>query len=140
MDVNAEHLRGSGSPLPTGFAAHLGMAPGGSLTASAPSGDVVISWHNQPTMGSMQERAGGVQRPPRATTCSSRCPDGGELLTRVPARGSPRCGPSHRALHLIGYTAPVDSEAEGLRLIGARVGLPETATREEVLTPPAGAR
>ncbi|MFC7647825.1 hypothetical protein ACFQX6_50545 [Streptosporangium lutulentum] len=38
VDVNAEHLRGSGSPLPTGFAAHLGMAPGGQLTASTPPG------------------------------------------------------------------------------------------------------
>ena len=40
--------------------------------------------------------------------------------------------PLNRALYLIGYTAPVTSEAEGLRLIGARIGLPESATREEV--------
>ncbi|GAA4565610.1 sigma factor-like helix-turn-helix DNA-binding protein [Planotetraspora kaengkrachanensis] len=131
VDINAEHLRGSGSPLPTGFAAHLGMAPGGQLTASTPAGDVVISWHNQPTMGSI--------RPVLVDYNASdgdhvfiTVSDGGELLTRFlpAAAGVP---PLNRALHLIGYTAPVASEAEGLRLIGSRIGLPEGATREEVL-------
>jgi hypothetical protein len=41
--------------------------------------------------------------------------------------------PINRALYLFGYTAPVSSEIEGLRLIGARIGLPDTATREEIL-------
>src|SRR5690606_22133626 len=54
LDVTAEHLRGSSSPLPYGFAAHLGLAPGGRLTTSTPSGEVVISWHNQPAMSSIR--------------------------------------------------------------------------------------
>ncbi len=133
VDVNAEHLRGSGSPLPTGFAAHLGMAPGGQLTASTPSGEVVISWHNQPTMGSI--------RPVLADYNASEgdhvfltVSDGGELLTRFLPAAAPGLPALNRALHLIGYTAPVASEAEGLRLVGARIGLPEGATREEVLS------
>ncbi|MFE3448559.1 sigma factor-like helix-turn-helix DNA-binding protein [Nonomuraea sp. NPDC059194] len=133
VDVNAEHLRGSGSPLPTGFAAHLGMAPGGSLTASAPSGDVVISWHNQPTMGSIRNVLAEFNAS-EGDHVFLTVSDGGELLTRFLPAAQPALRPLNRALHLIGYTAPVDSEAEGLRLIGARVGLPETATREEVLT------
>ncbi|MFF0306671.1 sigma factor-like helix-turn-helix DNA-binding protein [Streptosporangium sp. NPDC004379] len=132
VDINAEHLRGSGSPLPTGFAAHLGMAPGGQLTAATPSGDVVISWHNQPTMGSIRPilvAANASEGDHVFLTVS----DGGELLTRfLPA--APSTLPSlNRALHLIGYTAPVASEAEGVRLIGARIGLPEGSGRDEVL-------
>ena len=132
VDVNAEHLRGSGSPLPTGFAAYLGMAPGGQLTASAPSGDVVISWHNQPTMGSIRAVLAeyGAQEGDHIFLTVS---DGGELLTRFLQAAPPNLPPLNRALHLIGYTAPVASEAEGLRLIGARIGLPEGASKEEIL-------
>ncbi|GAA3420852.1 sigma factor-like helix-turn-helix DNA-binding protein [Streptosporangium vulgare] len=132
VDVNAEHLRGSGSPLPTGFAAHLGMAPGGQLTASTPSGDVVISWHNQPTMGSIRPvliAANASEGDHVFLTVS----DGGELLTRYLPAASPALPALNRALHLIGYTAPVASEAEGVRLIGARIGLSEGCTREEVI-------
>ncbi|RBQ18524.1 hypothetical protein DP939_18655 [Spongiactinospora rosea] len=133
VDVNAEHLRGSGSPLPTGFAAYLGMAPGGQLTASAPSGDVVISWHNQPTMGSIRPvlvEFGAQEGDHIFLTVS----DGGELLTRFLQSAAPSLPPLNRALHLIGYTAPVASEAEGARLIGARIGLPEGSGRDDVLT------
>jgi hypothetical protein len=132
IDVNAEHLRGSGSPLPTGYAAYLGMAPGGQLTASTPSGDVVVSWHNQPTMGSIRNVLADYEAG-EGDHIFMTVSDGGELLTRyLPAApaGMPLL---NRALYLIGYTAPVASELEGLRLIGARVGLPDTAAREEVI-------
>ncbi|GAB1821324.1 sigma factor-like helix-turn-helix DNA-binding protein [Herbidospora sp. RD11066] len=132
VDVNAEHLRGSGSPLPTGFAAHLGMAPGGQLTASTPQGEVVISWHNQPTMGSIRpilaEYNAGEGDHVFLTVS-----DGGELLTRFLPQGAAGLPPLNKALHLIGYTAPVASEAEGLRLIGARIGLPDGAGKDDVL-------
>jgi hypothetical protein len=132
VDVNAEHLRGSGSPLPTGFAAYMGMAPGGSLTASTPSGDVVISWHNQPTMGSIRNVLADFKAG-EGDHVFLTVSDGGELLTRYLPAAAPGMPPLNRALYLIGYTAPVNSELEGLRLIGARIGLPDTAAREEVL-------
>ncbi|HEX4814780.1 MAG TPA: sigma factor-like helix-turn-helix DNA-binding protein [Nonomuraea sp.] len=132
VDVNAEHLRGSGSPLPTGFAAYLGMAPGGQLTASAPSGDVVISWHNQPTMGSIRNIL-AEYKAAEGDHVFLTVSDGGELLTRYLPAAPVGMPPVNRALYLLGYTAPVSSEMEGLRLIGARIGLPETAAREEVL-------
>ncbi|WP_066371408.1 sigma factor-like helix-turn-helix DNA-binding protein [Herbidospora mongoliensis] len=132
VDVNAEHLRGSGSPLPTGFAAHLGMAPGGQLTASTPQGEVVISWHNQPTMGSIRpilaEYNAGEGDHVFLTVS-----DGGELLTRFLPQGAAGLPPLNKALHLIGYTAPVASEAEGIRLIGARIGMPDGANKDDVL-------
>ncbi|MET8002401.1 sigma factor-like helix-turn-helix DNA-binding protein [Nonomuraea glycinis] len=131
VDVNAEHLRGSGSPLPTGFAAYLGMAPGGQLTAATPSGDVVISWHNQPTMGSIRNVLADFKAG-EGDHVFLTVSDGGELLTRFLPGAPAGMPPLNRALYLIGYTAPVTSEAEGLRLIGARIGLPESATREEV--------
>lgn len=132
VDINPEHLRGSGSPLPTGFAAYLGMAPGGSLTASTATGDVVISWHNQPTMGSIRNilvEFKAAEGDHVFLTLS----DGGELLTRFLPAAPPGLPPLNRALHLIGYTAPVQSEAEALPLIGTRIGLAEDATRDEVL-------
>lgn len=131
VDVNAEHLRGSGSPLPTGFAAYLGMAPGGQLTAATPSGDVVISWHNQPTMGSIRNVLADFKAG-EGDHVFLTVSDGGELLTRFLPGAPAGMPPLNRALYLIGYTAPVTSEAEGLRLIGARIGLPETAGRDEV--------
>ncbi|TDD47130.1 hypothetical protein E1286_18430 [Nonomuraea terrae] len=132
VDINAEHLRGSGSPLPTGFAAYLGMAPGGQLTASAPSGDVVISWHNQPTMGSIRNVLAEYNAR-EGDHVFLTVSDGGELLTRYLPAAPVAMPPINRALYLLGYTAPVGSEMEGLRLIGARIGLPDTAAREEVL-------
>ncbi|MFI7617971.1 sigma factor-like helix-turn-helix DNA-binding protein [Nonomuraea terrae] len=132
VDINAEHLRGSGSPLPTGFAAYLGMAPGGQLTASAPSGDVVISWHNQPTMGSIRNVLAEYNAR-EGDHVFLTVSDGGELLTRYLPAAPVAMPPINRALYLLGYTAPVGSESEGLRLIGARIGLPDTAAREEVL-------
>ncbi|SDM33152.1 Sigma-70, region 4 [Nonomuraea maritima] len=132
VDVNAEHLRGSGSPLPTGFAAYLGMAPGGQLTASAPSGDVVISWHNQPTMGSIRNVL-AEYKANEGDHVFLTVSDGGELLTRYLPAAPVAMPPINRALYLLGYTAPVSSELEGLRLIGARIGLPDTATREDVI-------
>ena len=54
------------------------------------------------------------------------------VLTRFLPAASPQLPPMNLALHLIGYTAPVASEAEGLRLIGGRIGLPEDATREQI--------
>ncbi|MFI6818526.1 sigma factor-like helix-turn-helix DNA-binding protein [Nonomuraea sp. NPDC050328] len=132
VDINSEHLRGSGSPLPTGFAAYLGMAPGGSLTASAPSGDVVISWHNQPTMGSIRNVLAEFKAADGDHVFLT-VSDGGELLTRFLPAAPPGLPPLNRALHLIGYTAPVQSEAEAMRLIGSRIGLPEVTGREEVV-------
>ena len=132
VDVNAEHLRGSGSPLPTGFAAHLGMAPGGQLTASTASGEVVIRWHNQPTIGSIRHVLAEYNAS-EGDHVFLTVSDGGELLTRfLPASGA-ALPAINQALHLIGYTAPVASDAEGLRLIGARIGLPEGVAREEVI-------
>ncbi|MEV4077949.1 sigma factor-like helix-turn-helix DNA-binding protein [Nonomuraea fuscirosea] len=132
VDINAEHLRGSGSPLPTGFAAYLGMAPGGQLTASAPSGDVVISWHNQPTMGSIRNVL-AEYKANEGDHVFLTVSDGGELLTRYLPAAPLAMPPVNRALYLLGYTAPVSSEMEGLRLIGARIGLSDAAGREEVI-------
>lgn len=132
VDINAEHLRGSGSPLPTGFAAYLGMAPGGQLTASAPSGDVVISWHNQPTMGSIRNVL-AEYKANEGDHVFLTVSDGGELLTRYLPAAPLAMPPVNRALYLLGYTAPVSSELEGLRLIGARIGLSDAAGREEVI-------
>ncbi|MFD0658106.1 hypothetical protein [Thermocatellispora tengchongensis] len=64
------------------------MAPGGSLTASAPSGDVIISWHNQPTMGSIRPvlvEYGAQEGDHIFLTVS----DGGELLTRFLQAAAP---------------------------------------------------
>jgi hypothetical protein len=107
------------------------MAPGGQLTAATPSGDVVISWHNQPTMGSIRNVLADFKAG-EGDHVFLTVSDGGELLTRFLPGAPAGMPPLNRALYLIGYTAPVTAEAEGLRLIGARIGLPESAIREEV--------
>ncbi|MFC7592757.1 hypothetical protein ACFQYP_60395 [Nonomuraea antimicrobica] len=108
------------------------MAPGGQLTASAPSGDVVISWHNQPTMGSIRNVL-AEYKANEGDHIFLTVSDGGELLTRHLPAAPVAMPPVNRALYLLGYTAPVGSEIEGLRLIGARIGVSDIATREEIL-------
>ena len=132
IDVTADHLRGASFPLPAGFAAHLGIAPGGGVTTTTPSGDVPITWTDRPTVGSIRtilQEYNAMEGDHVFLTVS----DAGELLTRFLPAASPQLPPLARALHLIGYTAPVASEAEGLRLIGARLGLPEGTMKEEIL-------
>src|SRR5690606_41871551 len=111
--------------------AGVGLGPSGAMTASRPSADVVISWHTQPTMGSIRKVLADFKAS-EGDHVFLTVSDGGELLTRYLPAAPPGMPPLNRALYLIGYTAPVTSEQEGLRLIGARVGLPETATREEI--------
>lgn len=52
--VNAETLRGSGMPIPSGVAAHIGLRPGGAIVLRSPMGDVRCTWPStQPLMGSL---------------------------------------------------------------------------------------
>lgn len=99
---------------------------------STSSGEVVISWHNQPTIGSIRNVLADYNASDGDHVFLT-VSDGGELLTRFLPAAAAGLPAINRALHLIGYTAPVASEAEGLRLIGARIGLAEGTGREEVL-------
>ncbi|WP_168770891.1 sigma factor-like helix-turn-helix DNA-binding protein [Glaciibacter flavus] len=55
IEVSGEHLRGSGSPLPSSLAAALGMMPGDRMSVESPHGPVTLSWMTlQPSLGSIR--------------------------------------------------------------------------------------
>ncbi|MFD2348953.1 hypothetical protein ACFSTC_05405 [Nonomuraea ferruginea] len=45
VDVTAEQLSGGECPLPTGFAAYLGLSPGESKAARSAAGELTMTWH-----------------------------------------------------------------------------------------------
>lgn len=64
ITVDDELLRGSGRPLPSAFAVHMGLVPLRTLTLSSDKGEVRVGWPSQqPTIGSLRsavESLGGL--------------------------------------------------------------------------------
>ena len=73
--------------------------PAGSSPPPTPSGDVVISWHNQPTMGSIRNVLADVKAG-EGDHVFLTVSDGGELLTRYLPAAPAGMPPLNRALYL----------------------------------------
>lgn len=54
VDLNHDHLRGSGFPIPSGFAARCGMRPGDRRHVRIGDRDSVLVWKTQPLMSSIR--------------------------------------------------------------------------------------
>ncbi|GIH91443.1 hypothetical protein ACFFMN_30665 [Planobispora siamensis] len=133
IDVTAEHLEGAECPLPSGFAAYLGMAPGDSRTVGSVVGELVVSWHDRPvleSLGTLLRDAGAKEGSHLFLTLS----DEGVLRARhLPAAGT-AMEPVVRALRLVGYTAPCETAEHAARVIGTRVGMSGPVSLPELLT------
>ncbi|GIH98942.1 hypothetical protein [Planobispora takensis] len=133
IDVTAEHLEGAECPLPSGFAAYLGMAPGDSRTVGSVVGELVVSWHDRPVLESLStllRDAGAKEGSHLFLTLS----DEGVLRARhLPAAGT-GMEPVVRALRLVGYTAPCETVEHAARVIGTRVGMSGPVSLPELLT------
>ncbi|MBN6051366.1 hypothetical protein JYK22_05420, partial [Nonomuraea sp. RK-328] len=122
VDVTAEQLAGGECPLPTGFAAYLGLSPGETRTVRSAAGELTMTWHGRPVMESVERLlvdVGAKEGGHLFLTLS----DEGVLRARhlpVAAQGAEKIT---KALRLVGYTAPGGTRDQAARVIATRIGL-----------------
>ncbi|WP_436763898.1 hypothetical protein [Streptosporangium sp. V21-05] len=133
IDVTQEHLGGAECPLPSGFAAYLGMSPGDGRTVSSAVGELVLSWQDRPVLESLMtllEDVGAKEGSHLFLTLS----DEGVLRARhLPAAGE-EVEATARALRLVGYTATGGTPEQAGRVIATRVGMTGPVAAPELLT------
>ncbi|MFI6583835.1 sigma factor-like helix-turn-helix DNA-binding protein [Embleya sp. NPDC050493] len=130
IDLNGDHLRGSGFPVPTGFAAHLGLVPGARRTLTHDAGEVTVVWRNQPCFGSMRPLLLDLNAAEGDHLFV--IPSGDRLLTRHIRPVEDDLPPLQRAVRLVGWTTRVP-DAQALPIIASRIGLPATTPLAAVL-------
>ncbi|MBB5431838.1 hypothetical protein [Nocardiopsis composta] len=120
VDIGADHLNGAPVTVPPGYATHLGLQPGRLLCLTAPGADLlVLVWRDQPAFDSLRPLLRRLSAQPGDRVFIT--VDGDRLeARRLPASELGGNGPTGRALHLIGYTAPAPAE-EALRIIARRI-------------------
>ncbi|MGW5433824.1 hypothetical protein ACWET9_42780 [Streptomyces sp. NPDC004059] len=131
LDVNADHLRGSGFPIPAGFAAHLGLAPGGRVELSHDVGTALLAWRNQPTCGSLRallERMDVVDADHVFLTAK----DGHLKALRLAAEEEATLTDTQRALRLMALSGQI-AEKDMPHVLGRRIGLENATTMDAVL-------
>ncbi|MEU4831493.1 hypothetical protein [Streptosporangium sp. NPDC023615] len=133
IDVTADHLRGNECPLPSGFAAYLGMAPGTTRTVSSAVGELALNWQDRPvleSLGTLLADVGAKEGSHLFLTLS----DEGVLRARhLPAAGD-EIETTARALRLVGYTAAGGTPDQAVRVIATRVGMSGPAALPDLLT------
>ncbi|MFF4147466.1 hypothetical protein ACFY0A_40645 [Streptomyces sp. NPDC001698] len=131
LDVNGEHLRGSGFPIPAGFAAHLGLAPGGRVELSHDAGTTQLAWRNQSTCGSLRpllEQMEAVNGDHVFLTAK----DGHLKALRLASEGELTLTDTQRALRLMALSGQI-AEKDMPHVLGQRIGLENATTMDEVL-------
>lgn len=120
-ELTADHLRGSGFPVPAGWAAHIGAAPHREpVPLRHETGETSLTWRAQPTFGSVKpllEHIGATV----GEQVFFNVTDGRLNALRLPA---PADGPSPEgaAARLTGWTAAV-TPAEAVEVIARRIGM-----------------
>ncbi|MEV4246452.1 hypothetical protein AB0J63_23900 [Streptosporangium canum] len=133
IDVTPEHIQGAECPLPSGFAAYLGMSPGGSRTVNSAVGELTLSWQERPVVESLRTLltdVGAKQGSYLFLTLS----DEGVLRARhLPAAGK-GVEATAQALRLVGYTAPGGTPEQAGRVIATRVGMTGQVSLPDLLS------
>ncbi|MFJ4341043.1 sigma factor-like helix-turn-helix DNA-binding protein [Streptomyces sp. NPDC088915] len=121
FEVTGDHLRGSGAPVPSGWAAHLGAAPACEpIPLRHEAGESVLQWRTQPVLGSIRplmEHIGAAV----GDQVFLNVTDGELSALRLPA-AQPEARPEAGAARLTGWTAAVTT-AEAIDVIGLRTGM-----------------
>ncbi|WP_405086979.1 hypothetical protein [Microbispora sp. NBC_01389] len=130
VDVSGDHLGGGEVTLPTGFAAYVGLAPGDTRTVQSAAGDIGLSWHARPSLGSLGRILTEVSAEEGSHIFLTLSEEGLLRVRHLPAAGGDEM---RRALRLVGYTAPGGTPEQAARVIATRVGLAGPAGRPEIL-------
>lgn len=120
VDVTADQLNGAPVAVPPGYATHLGLQPGRLLCLTAPGADLlVLVWRDKPAFDSLRPLLRRLSAQPGDRVFIT--VQGDQLdARRLPSRDLSEHGPTSKALHLIGYTAPASTE-EALEIIARRI-------------------
>ncbi|MEV2278798.1 RNA polymerase subunit sigma-70 [Nocardiopsis sp. NPDC049922] len=129
VDVNAEHLRGSGFPMPNGFAVWAGLYPGARVPMLVGDRESAATWKNQPLMSSVRpllQEQGAAEGDHAFITFA-----GGRVRCRVSPAASASPDPLSRALNLAGVTAPVSGTA-AVAVLADALGLASDTSADRV--------
>ncbi|AWS46709.1 hypothetical protein [Streptosporangium sp. 'caverna'] len=122
IDVTPEHIQGAECPLPSGFAAYLGMSPGVGRTVNSAVGELALSWQDRPVLESLRtllDDVGAKEGSHLFLTLS----DEGVLRARHLPAAAKDADPTAHALRLVGYTAAGGTHEQACRVIATRVGM-----------------
>lgn len=122
IDVTAEHLKGGECPLPSGFAAYLGLSPGAARSVQSAVGELGLSWQERPVLESLRTLLEDAGAKPGAHLFVTLSDEGVLRARHLPAAGGDT-EPVARALRLVGYTAPGGTAEQAARVIATRVGM-----------------
>ncbi|MEU9802625.1 sigma factor-like helix-turn-helix DNA-binding protein [Streptomyces sp. NPDC051000] len=121
MELTTDHLRGSGFPVPAGWAAHIGGAPHREpVQLRHEVGETSLTWRAQPTFGSVKpllEQIGATS----GDQVFLNVTDGHLNALRLPAPPD-GLSPETGAARLTGWTAAV-TPAEAVEVIARRIGM-----------------
>ncbi|MEU6427492.1 hypothetical protein ABZ860_16500 [Microbispora sp. NPDC046973] len=131
IDVSGDHLQGGEVPLPSGFAAYVGLTPGEDRTVRSAAGEVGLSWHARPILGSLQRILSEVSAEEGSHIFLTLSEEGMLRVRHLPAANGG--DETSRALRLVGYTAPSGTPEQAARVIATRVGLVPPVGRPELL-------
>lgn len=131
VDVSGDHLNGGEVPLPSGFAAYVGLAPGEDRTVRSAAGEVGLSWHARPVLGSLRRILSEVSAEEGSHIFLTLSEEGMLRVRHLPAANGG--DETSRALRLVGYTAPSGTPEQAARVIATRVGLTAPVGRPELL-------
>ncbi|MEU6413684.1 hypothetical protein [Microbispora sp. NPDC046933] len=131
VDVSGHHLHGGEVPLPSGFAAYVGLAPGEDRTVRSAAGEVGLSWHARPALASLQRILSEVSAEEGSHIFLTLSEEGTLRIRHLPAANGG--DETSRALRLVGYTAASGTPEQAARVIATRVGLTAPVERPELL-------
>jgi hypothetical protein len=131
LDINGEHLRGSGFTIPAGFAAHLGLAPGGRLELSHAVGNTYFVWRNQPACGSLRILLEHIKAG-EGDHVFLAAKDGHLKALRLAETDERDLTDTQRALRLMALSGQI-LEKDMPAVLGQRIGLSDATTMDEVL-------
>jgi hypothetical protein len=132
LDVNGEHLRGSGFTIPTGFAAHLGLVPGGRMELTHDVGTTQLVWRNQPACGSLRILLEHIDAG-EGDHVFLAAKDGHLKALRLAEKDEGNLTETQRALRLMALSGQiVDKDMPAV--LGRRIGLDNATTMDDVLS------
>jgi hypothetical protein len=125
IDVTSEHLVGGECPLPSGFAAYLGMSPGDGRTVNGAAGDVNLTWQARPAIDSLGPLLQEMGAQPGAHLFLTVAEEDKVLRARLVPAAAADLDHNSKALRLAGHTGKDRSESleETIRVLATRVGM-----------------
>ncbi|MEO3811991.1 hypothetical protein ABGB17_23590 [Sphaerisporangium sp. B11E5] len=124
VDVAPEQINGGECPLPSGFAAYLGMSPGESRTVNSATGDITLSWQTRPVIESLGGLLTDMEATPGAHLFLTVAEEDEVLRTRLVPAASGDADKGAMALRLAGHTSGgTESLEETIRVLATRIGM-----------------